>query len=58
MAGLLDADLSIDEDRGTIPYVAHPCDAIDAKGLVHVPQALGLGYQIARDYIDEHAVPA
>lgn len=36
------------------PYLRANCDPLDADGLITLPTAPGLGYDIVWDYIDEH----
>jgi L-alanine-DL-glutamate epimerase-like enolase superfamily enzyme len=40
------------------PYLKAIADPLDAEGYVHLPQGLGLGYQIVWDYIDENRIAA
>jgi L-alanine-DL-glutamate epimerase-like enolase superfamily enzyme len=38
------------------PYLKAICDPLDADGMVRVPQAPGLGYEIVWEYIEEHRI--
>ena len=38
------------------PYLGSACDPMDGDGCVTVPTGPGLGYDIRRDYIDDHRV--
>ena len=52
--GLLGPGVDYD---ATPPYLAAPCDPMSRDGLVTVPPAPGLGYEIRWDYIHDHRVP-
>jgi L-alanine-DL-glutamate epimerase-like enolase superfamily enzyme len=39
------------------PYLEASCDPLGPDGLVDLPQAPGLGYQIRWDYIEDHRLP-
>ncbi len=51
--GLLGPGVDYD---ATPPYLAAPCDPMSPDGLVTVPPAPGLGYEIQWDYIHDHHV--